>query len=171
MTVLFLAMSYIMGGKLQNTDTFENEYGMKSLGRISAPDFGKKWFGFLDRFIWKLEEGAFANIPREEQMKIAVSNVKSAIFKNENVKKIMLAGTIAEEDTVDLCFWLKKKTEGIQFSEYRQIVFDSAALEEVVDCDAVLFLEKKGISTSKLINQERAQVVSRNIPVLGTVVL
>lgn len=171
MTVLFLAMSYIMGGKLQNTDTFENEYGMKSLGRISAPDFGKKWFGFLDRFIWKLEEGAFANIPREEQMKIAVSNVKSAIFKNENVKKIMLAGTIAEKDIANFCSLLKKEIEGIQFSEYRQIVFNAAALEEVVDYDAVLFLEKKSSSSSKLITQERTQVVSRNVPVLGAVVL
>lgn len=171
MAVLFLAISYVMGGKLQNIDAFENEYGMKLLGRISAPDFEKKWFGFLDRFIWKLEEGVFADIPREEQMKIAVSNVKSAISKSENVKKIMLAGTIAEKETADIYNQLKKEIKGIQFSEYRQIVFNALALEEVDTYDAVLFLEKKRISASKLIIQERAQVVSRNVPVLGTVVL
>lgn len=171
MAVFFLALNYIMGGKLQNTDAFEKEYGMKLLGRISAPDFEKKWFGFLDRFIWKLEEGAFADIPREEQMKIAVSNVKAAISKNENVKKIMLAGTIAEKETADIYNQLKKEIKGIQFSEYRQIVFNALALEEVDTYDAVLFLEKKGISASKLIIQERAQVVSRNVPVLGAIVL
>lgn len=171
MTVFFLAMNYIMGGKLQNTDVFEKEYGMRLLGCISAPDFEKKWFGFLDRFIWKLEEGVFADIPREEQMKIAVSNVKSAISKSENVKKIMLAGTIAEKETADIYNQLKKEIKGIQFSEYRQIVFNALALEEIDTYDAVLFLEKKGISASKLIIQERTQVVSRNVPVLGTVIL
>lgn len=169
--VFFLSINYIMGGKLQNTDTFEKEYGMKLLGCVNASDFKKKWFGFLDRFILRLAEGAFANIPKAEQMKIVVSNVKSAISKSGNVKKIMLAGTIAEKDTIEICNQLKKEMEGIQFSEFKQIVFNAEALEEIVDYDAVLFLEKKDSSVLKLINQERAQVVSRNVPVLGTVVL
>lgn len=83
----------------------------------------------------------------------------------------MLAGTIAEKETADIYNQLRKEIKGIQFSEYRQIVFNALALEEVDTYDAVLFLEKKGISASKLIIQERAQVVSRNVPVLGAIVL
>lgn len=59
----------------------------------------------------------------------------------------------------------------IAFSDYRQIVFDASALEELDGYDAVVFLERKGVSYSKLIKKERELASGRDIPVLGTVVV
>lgn len=166
-----LILIYIMSSKIQSLETFEEEFGIKLLGRVNTPVGKGKWFGFLDRWIYRLEEGAYANIPYEEQAKIASANVKAAISKNEGLKKIMIAGTIAEKDAAELCAKLAEDVEGVSFSSYKQVVFSAAALEEMDDYDAVLFLEKRGVSASKMVREERELAVRRNVQVLGAVVM
>ena len=83
----------------------------------------------------------------------------------------MLAGTIAKEDVAEFCHCLKEHVQETDFSSYKQIVFDAAALEELSDYDAVVFLERKRVSYSKLIKKEREMVSGREIPVLGTIVV
>ena len=74
-----------MSGRFWSVDSFEKEYGMKLLGRVNLSRGEKKWFGFLDRWIYRMEEGAYANIPSEEQMKIASSNIRAVLLKNESI--------------------------------------------------------------------------------------
>lgn len=171
LSVLVLVVVYCMSSKLQSTEQFEEEYGMRLIGRVAVPTGKGKLFGFLDRFIWRLEEGAYANIPEEEQVKIVSANLKAAISSEESLKKVMLAGTIAEKDAEAFCKKLTKDIEGVTFSAYKQPIFNAEAVEELKDFDAVVFLEKKGLSTSKLIKQEREQAVLRSVHVLGTIVL
>lgn len=166
-----LILVYLMSGKLQSTEMFREEFGMQLLGEVKAPIGKKKLFGFIDNWLYHLEEGAYANIPREEQMRIAAASLRGAANQKEGLKKIMLAGTIAKEDVAEFCHCLKEHVQETDFSSYKQIVFDAAALEELSDYDAVVFLERKRVSYSKLLKKEREMVSGREIPVLGTILV
>ncbi len=166
-----LILIYLMSGRLQSTETFREEFGMQLLGEVKAHAEKKKFFGFIDTWLYHLEEGAYANISKDEQMRIAAASLKGAAAQKEGLKKIMLTGTIAKEDVAEFCGCLKEHMQDTVFSDYRQIVFDAAALEELDGYDAVVFLEKKGVSYSKLIKKERELASGRGVPVLGTVVV
>lgn len=155
---------YITSGKLQSVECFEEEFGMKLLGRVSNAGNGKK--NFIDRLVYRLEEGPYADIPYEEQVKIVAANVKAA---SKGLQKIMLAGTMSEKALEDICAKLKAEIAGVEFSPYKQLVFCAAALEEVGEYDGVLFLERKEVSATKLIHQEKELVESRDVKVIGAV--
>ncbi len=171
LAAFLLILIYLMSGKLQSTEAFREEFGMQLLGEVKAPAGKKKIFGFIDTWLYHLEEGAYANISRDEQMRIAAASLKGAAAQKEGLKKIMLTGTIAKEDVTEFCNCLKEHMREVTFSDYRQIVFDAAALEELDGYDAVVFLERKGVSYSKLVKKERELAAGREIPVLGTVVV
>lgn len=171
LAAFLLILIYLMSGRLQSTDTFREEFGMQLLGEVKAPAEKKRFLGFIDAWLYHLEEGAYANISRDEQMRIAAASLKGAAAQKEGLKKIMLTGTIAKEDVTEFLSCLKEHMQETAFSDYRQIVFDASALEELDGYDAVVFLERKGVSYSKLIKKERELAAGRDIPVLGTVVI
>jgi len=111
-------------------------------------------------------------IPRNEQIKIAAVNVQSAIHRNseEKIKRVMIAGTVASDDVIEICEWLAEEIEDVTFSPYRQIVFHAAALKKLEYYEGVLFIEKKGESYERLIRLERELAVSRDVTVLGSIV-
>ena len=169
-----LILVYLMSGRLWSTEAFQEEYGMKLIGDVKAPVEKKRVLGFIDTWIYRLEQGVYANIPREEQMRIVTASFKGAVermIEKEGLKKIMLAGTIAEKDVAELCSCLNENTQEVECSPYKQIVFDAEALEEIKDYTAVVFLEKKGLSYSKLIKKEKELALSKNALVLGVITL
>lgn len=169
---LIFCMGYIMSGRLQNVGNFQRRFDMPLLGVIRKSETKKKLFGFIDRWICRMEEGPCAKIPRNEQIKIAAVNVQTALLKNpeERIKKVMLAGTAAGDDVIEICEKLAEEIEDVTFSPYRQIVFHAAALKKLESYEGVLFIEKKGKSYESLIRQERELALDRNVKVLGTVV-
>ena len=150
---------------------FQRKFGMPLLGVIRKNEKKKKIFGFVDRWIRRLEEGPCAKIPRTEQIKMAAVNVQALIHRNpeENIKRVMLAGTVTGEDVAEICEQLKKEIGEVTFSPYRQIIFHAAALKKLEHYEGVLFIEKKGESYEKLIRQEKELAEDREIKVLGVV--
>lgn len=169
---LICCMSFIMSGKLQSENNFQEKFGMPLLGVIRKNESKKKIFRFVDVWIRKLEEGPYAKIPRKEQIKIAAVNVQAAIHRNpeEKIKRVMLAGTVSGEDVAEICEQLAEEIGEVTFSPYRQVVFHAAALKKLEYYEGVLFIEKKGESYERLIRQERELAVDRSIKVLGAVV-
>ena len=168
---LMFSMSYGMNGKLQNESNFQQRFGMPLLGVIRKRETRKKIFGFVDWWICRLEEGPYAKIPRNEQIKIAAVNVQVAIHRNpkEKIKRVMLAGTVAGDDVIEICEWLAEEIEDVTFSPYRQIVFHAAALKKLEYYEGVLFIEKKGESRKSLVKHEVKLVMDRNVKILGTI--
>lgn len=165
-----LVVVFLMSGRLESTDGFREEYGMPLLGQATKQDDKKRIFGFIDKWLVRLQEGAYADITYEEQVKIAAANLKAAA-KEGDLKKIMLAGTIAKEEAEAFRAEFAKELDGITLSGYERIVFQASALEELDSYDGVLFLEKQGTSYSKMIKKERALAADRDVKVLGAVVL
>ena len=165
-----LVVIFLMSGRLESTDGFREEYGMPLLGQVTKQDGKKRIFGFIDKWLVRLQEGAYADITYEEQVKIAAANLKAAA-KEGDLKKIMLAGTIAKEEAEAFRAEFAQELDGITLSGYERIVFQASALEELDSYDGVLFLEKQGTSYSKMIKKERALAANRDVKVLGAVVL
>ena len=169
-----LAVLYIMSGRLQSTGGFAEEFGMPMLGVVRDSGTEKRWFGKIDAWIIRLEEGAYGKLGFEEQVKLAAANVQAAVTKagKENeVKKIMLAGTMPEKEVASLYAKLVSEIEGLTLSDYTQIVFQADALRKLEDYDGILFLEKKRASESQFIMKERRLALDRGVKILGTVVL
>ena len=133
----------------------------------------KRAFGAVDAWIFRLEEGAYARLGCEDQVKIAAANVQAAIRKmpgKGDKKKIMLAGTVAREDAAGLCEKLTAQIPEVSWSSYVQIVFQADAIRELEDYDGILFVEKRGISDSRFIVKERKMAAERGVEVLGSVI-
>ena len=164
LSCMLFCLSYILNGKLQDENNFQQKFGMPLLGVIRKNET-KKIFGFLDRWICQLEEGPYAKIPRNEQIKIAAVNVQTAIYKNseEKVKRVMLAGTSESDDVIEICERLTEEIGNITFSPYRQIVFHASALKKLDYYEGILFIEKKEGSYEKLIRQERELALDRGV--------
>ena len=145
---------------------------MPLLGVIRKKETKRKIFGFVDRWICRLEEGPYAKIPRNEQIKIAAVNVQSAIHRNseEKIKRVMIAGTVASDDVIEICEWLAEEIEDVTFSPYRQIVFHAAALKKLEYYEGVLFVEKVGESYEKLVEKGKELAVDRNVNILGVII-
>ena len=169
---LIFGMNYVMGGKLQDVSNFQLKFGMPLLGVVRKSETKKKLFGFLDWWICRLEEGPCAKIPRNEQIKIAVVNVQNAIHRNsdEKIKRVMVAGSATGDDVVEICEELVREIEDVTFSPYRQIVFHAAALKKLEYYDGILFIEKKGESYERVVNQEKELALDRGVRVLGVIV-
>lgn len=169
-----MTLFYMLGGKLQSTKNFKEEYGIPVLGFIHVLETKRKLFGFIDRWIYCLRAGVYSKIGFDEQIKMAIVNVQTAIDgipTQKNMKKIMIAGTIPEKDTEFLYTRLTSEIHDISLSAYKQIVFHSMALRELDGYDAVIFLEKRGVSYSGMINQEKKLALDRNVNILGAIVL
>ena len=102
---------------------------------------------------------------------MAAVNVQASIHRNpeENIKKVMLAGTVTGEDVAEICAQLKEEIGEVTFSPYRQIIFHAAALKKLEYYEGILFIEKKGESYEKLIRQGKELADDREIRVLGMV--
>lgn len=165
---------YIMSGRLQSIEGFDTIYEMPLLGFLYVPEKKGRFLGFVDNWIYRARCGVYAGIGFEEQTKMAFINVRAAMEKirtGEEKKRILLAGTIGEAETAGLCDKLALEMQGTSFSPYQQMPFQLSVLGECENYDAVLFLERRGVSYSQLIVQERKLMAAGDIAVLGAVVL
>lgn len=169
---LIFCMRYVMSGKLQSESNLQGKFGMPLLGIVRKKDTKKKIFGFVDRWIRRLEEGPYAKITRKEQIKIAAVNIQSAIhrYPDEKITRVMLAGTIVGDDVTEICEELAENIGDVTFSPYRQIVFHAASLKKLEYYEGILFIEKRGESYEKLIRQEKELADHRDVKVLGMVI-
>lgn len=167
LVVLFLASD-----RLRSTEGFERKFGVKLLGRVLEPVRSRGLFGALDRGFQRLREGAYANLSYDEQVKIVTANIKTAAsLAAGNATRVMLVGTVASKNVADVCAAFAKKMDGFSFSDYRQLIFDASALEELSGYDGILFIEKKDVSSVRMICQECKMAADRNVKVLGAVVI
>ena len=166
-----LVVIYLMSGKLQSTENFKEEFGLPLLGQITKNPEKKRIFGFVDRWIQRMEEGEYADITYEEQLKLAAANLKAAVAGEKSMNKIMLAGTIGAEEAEAVRSRLIAELTGISLLPYERIVFQAAALEELDGCDGVVYLEKRGVSCTKLIRKEVSLAADRGVKILGAVIL
>lgn len=169
-----LLVLYMLGGKLQDTESFNEEFGMPLLGIVRVSENKRKLFDIVDNWVFRLRGGIYAKVGYKEQVKITASNVVTAIsggFQDGGIKKIMVSGTAEEKNVVMLCTHLASEITEASLSSYKQIVFQSSALRELEDYDGILFIEKRGVSESAFILQEKKLALDRNVKVLGTVVV
>lgn len=174
LSCLVLSILYLFGGKLQNIECFQFQYGMPLLGVVRTSGRKSKLFGFIDSWVFRLRGGVYAKISLEEQIKMAVVNVQAMITKNfrdEGVRKIMLAGTVSDKDAVELCDFLTSEISTAVLSPYKRIIFQSSDLKELESYAGIVFVERQEQSCSELILREKNLASDRDVKVLGTIVV
>lgn len=171
LTCVMLIALFLMKDRLRSTQNFEARFGMRLLGYIVMPIKGRGIFCSIDRWIQQLGEGAYVNLPYEEQVRMALSNVKTAILPMSANVRIMLAGTVAAKNVEEICNAVTKGIDDVIFSDYRQLIFDATAMEELNNYDGILFVEKKDVSSPRSICQENEIAAERNVKILGAIVV
>lgn len=171
-----LILLYLFSGKLQCVEDCGKEFGMPLLGLVRVSEKKRRKFQFIDSWIFLLRGGLYGRICYEEQVKITAANIQAAISEKslkEGPKKIMFAGTLAEEemDAVSKALASEIQSQSAIVSPYMQLVFHSSALRQLDTYDGVVFIEKRGASASKFIDQEKRSVFDRNVEVLGMIVI
>ena len=169
-----LIISYLLGGRLQDTEIFQAEFGMPMLGMVRTSGTEKRLFGFIDTWIFKLRGGLCARVSFEEQIKMAAANLQAEVLQDSmegNLKKVMIAGTVSDKDAAVLCERLISEVDGVSLSVYTQMIFQSSSLKELENYDGIFFIEKKRVSNCRFIEQEKKMASNRNVKVLGTIVL
>ena len=167
--VVILVLVYLLGGKLRSVSGFRELYGLSLLGRLTKLCGKKRLFGFIDRLIERIEEGAYFTMTCDEQVKIAAANIRTAA-KNEGVTHLMIAGSLKAEEAQLLYTRLAAELADLEISAYSRIVFSASALEELDGYDGIVFLERQNVSFTRLIDEERALAADRGIRILGAVV-
>lgn len=170
--VLFIL--YLFGGRIQDIEDCNREFGIPLLGIVRESERKRKKFEAVDSCIFRLRGGIYGRVGLEEQIKIAAANVQAAIsaqsFKGE-LNKILFAGTVEDKDVEALSTKLASKIHGISASSYTQLIFQSEALMDLENYGGVVFIEKRGTSYSRFVEQEMKLAKDRNVTVLGIIVV
>lgn len=169
--VFLFTVKYVMCGKLQNVKNFEHDFGMHLLGMVLVSE-KKRWFDFIDIRILRLEKGTYAELSYEEQIRITVSNIQNAVSKEKEIKRIMLAGTIEKEEAeaVALPLTAELKEATFTLSDYKQMLFQSSALNDLKKYDGIIFIEKEGKSYFNYIISEKSLAIDREVKIFGTII-
>lgn len=165
------AMRYILSGKLKAEDNIEGYLGIAGLGCIEEnAKEAKGAFGKLDAWIDSLAKRNFANLSKEQQLKMIASNI-SLYCEKGDMKHIYLNSSVncTQEKTAELVQLLTEK--GIEVKEGFSILRDAKAMEDMSRADGIVFFEQAGKSRYEDLEREIKLCREHGKMVIGMVVL
>lgn len=165
------AMRYILSGKLKAEDNVEGYLGVAGLGYIEEMEKEHRGvFGKLDAWIEGLSKRSYANLTKNQQLEMIVSNI-SLYCERGDMKQIYLNSSVncTQEKGADLVRMLTEK--GIEVKEGLSILRDAKAMEDMSRSDGVVFLEQAGRSRYEELEREIRLCKEHGKTVIGMVVL
>lgn len=165
------AMAYILSNKLKAEDNVSAYLGVTSLGLIMEDKaFTKGVVGKVDAWLDSLAKRNLGNLTKEQQLKMAVSNILLYCEKG-NMKQIYLNSSIncLEEKAGELVQMLNER--GITVKDGFSILQDASAMEEMSKADGVVFIEQAGKSRYEDLEREVKLCKEHEKTVIGLVVL
>lgn len=164
---------YLFAAALRNSGEVKTLYGVKLLGCVNITAFEKKKvFGFVDRFIRKLENWNRKELSYEQEIQMISANIVLDC-KKKNCEKAFMTSTVGEvlpKEVVDAII-TKCKEKGVQLVSGNAIAYDAEALEELAQVGRVVFVEKKRASLYDELYKEVALCKENDIDVIGMIVL
>ena len=152
----------------------DKEFGIPLLGIVRTSEITKKKFAAIDSWIFRLRGGLYGRVGLNDQIKIAAANVQAAIpaqsFKG-GLNKILFAGTVEDNDIETISSKLAVEIQDICATAYTQLIFQAQALKDLENYGGVVFIEKRGTSYSRFVEQEVKSAKDRDVTVLGIIVV
>lgn len=164
MMVFFICVIFVMSDKVYSAKELRRRSGLKVLGVF--PGMGKKK-GAIDRFISRME-GIVLNGSEEEEAALIAANISN--YANE-VKKLLVTGTIAEEKIAGITRLLKDKLTGMEVVSGPNMLKNVETLKRLPACDGVVLVEQAGVSTYGMLGQEMEKVQDLQKELIGCIVV
>lgn len=170
---LVWAFAYIFSSRFRLEDDFEVLYGSKLLGNISVnAKKKKKWFAFIDRFFLGIRHYNKRYFGQDESVDMITANIRIAM-RRINGKKVMITGAVCGEDEKRVAELLSQqlKKDGIEICFGSPVLYNSEALERLVETGCVVLVEKSEKSLYQEIAREIEICTQYEISLLGCVVV
>lgn len=170
--VCVLVLVYLFNMKLRSSDDFEEIYGVKLLGKISAKNRKKKMLGFVDNFIYSVRMLGKKPAGEKEVMEMICAGIKISAQKL-NLSKVFICGTVMDnaEKEVMKVVASELKNQGIEIVVGSSILNSAKSLETVAEIGAVVFVEHAGLSNYEEIAKEIELCTEINTAVLGSILV
>lgn len=173
---IILSGGYFLCKFLFEKHLIAQSFIIDDLGYPVLEDFSdkskRKKFGYrVDKWINTILGNDGKGI-EEERLKLLCTKIQVNMQKEE-LKSICITGTVKTEKTKLIEEILEKEFErnGIEYCSVNSILHDAKALKSFVEMDSVVFIEQKGISLMREIEQETKNCIKYDINNLGFIIV
>lgn len=165
---VWIAMCYILSGRIKSVQELGNIFGLRIFGSISL-EKKKRAFSFVDRWLDKLRKKRQRTL--EQQYELVLTNLKVTCRKAK-IEQVFFTTSMEMTDADRrLLEELQKRLEkeGVKSSFGEDIVHNAGSLERMAEMEYVVLLEKTGTTDYADVEQELTLCVQQNAKVLGVV--
>lgn len=169
LSCVWLAICFILNGRIKDVRELQELYGLSIFGSISTENQKKRFLTGIDRWLDSLHrKGKW--IP-EEQQEVLLTNLELAC-KRENAEKlfVILSAQLSQNDS-RLLEALKQKLEkkGIGIVLGKDVLHNAELLEQMAEIGQAVLVEKAEVSSYTEIEQELTLCAQHQINVLGAI--
>lgn len=146
----YYSLAFLLGGKLCAVSNPEGAYGVPVLGRVHDLSELKG----LDLWIAQKLCGIYSGLPKAEQLKIVLLNIKNQLQKIDAVQTVLLVSSLG--DAVPEAELLKTGLEatGYEVLGCENVIGRADVLEQASRCQAAVVIESFTDSKAALVKEE-----------------
>lgn len=163
---------YLLSDKLISENRVKQQYNNKILGKIYK--YNKQHFGFIDRWLSKLEGNNSLQIDEEEEIKRIAAKIKAIVkLKDDQVYNIMFTGTTKFDITQEICNKINAALNNHLFKLYcgDNINCYSKTIEKLGECNSVVLVEDLKKSSFTQVSNELVNISDLEKNVIGIILL
>ena len=156
----WIAVKYLMSGKLRTSSDLSEGLGLPVIGNISGDNVR----------IPGLFKKTYHRMTTEEQLDMVVSEISIAAEK-EKMNNIFITSTAMTERSEKICEKLCEKLgeNGVVCSGGISVLYDAQQMKKMADADGVVFVEQIDISGVEEIAKEKELSMRTHVRVIGCV--
>ena len=168
----FSFVGYVFNTKIRITEDLQQFYSIPQLGLIPNDGRGKRFLGFIDRWILSLRDRNKRSFSEEEAIKLASVAVKLKVEK-EMLDSVSLIGCGLKDRSLSVCDQLKSflSQNNIQVSILSNVLYDAQAMSGLENVKGVVLVERAGSTLYTEITQELELLKRQGIKILGGIVV
>lgn len=163
--IVLYGMKYILGGKLNDSDTLAEQYSLPILGAFARTGSIHNNRS-LDKFFSKWETGK--DITPEDTI---YDNICALITEKQETGDLLLVSTLPAEKLKPVSEALAKRLPGRTIQAEGSFLTNSAAITASANMDAVILVEEKGTSSNKKIQRLAESLMISQANVIGAIIL
>ena len=162
----------ILTAKLEISEDITAKHNITLFGMISSETDKKRIFGFIDRKLIEIRDRHKKHLTYEQMIESVTTGIAICCQKKK-IGKVILSGTEIENISQKYIGDIEKSliSKNINVVIVNDIYYDPNALQNSVDVNNIVFVEKIGLSIKDEISNEINKAKEYNIDILGCVII
>lgn len=161
----YFCMIYVLNGKVHTEEEIKERFGVRILGVFALP-VKKGFLCGIDHWLEKLE-GTSERMTEEAVLDRAMVNIRNYAGGAE---KLLVTGTVPAEKLREIADKLSKGMDGFCLTAGADMNRETATLQMLAGCDAVILVEQREYSKGQQIQKEREAIDGMKKPIIGCLV-